>query len=301
MSNSIHITERDLALLRLLDMTPATAAHVLAASATFPDGAYRDERRVRERLQAISAAELVRVFPMAVQGGGLSQYYRLTRTGYRLLYPDFRSQPPRSAIAEIAPTRCIHAMAVADVIVQVLIAAHAARIQIGQFHGDGRLVLTIGQYSQYPDCHFQFEANGKVFNVLFEIDNNTEPLESNRVQSLKAKLLGYEAYQDCVLKAWKDSGCIGIEPRFRVVVITRSQTRARHILWLARQCARNPVRRLCLAGTQSEFLNAANPLTTPMLNDHHGEWQPIVNIHPTAKVVREPIRLEAPLATRVLV
>src|SRR4051794_33663971 len=88
MSQLVRLGKRDLALLALLDLTPATAVHIRKASVTFPGEPFRDERRARERLQALAHAGFVRIFPAASDGGGLMHYYRLTPAGYRTLHPE---------------------------------------------------------------------------------------------------------------------------------------------------------------------------------------------------------------------
>jgi hypothetical protein len=296
MSHPVVIGKRDAEVLSLLEMTPATAAHLQQASVTFAGEPFRDERRVRERLQALGEAGLVQVFPAAVEGGGLRHYYRLTAAGYRMLHPEAERPPGRSLVAEIAPSRLQHAMATADVIVHTLVACHAARVQILKYHGDGQLTLEIGEYRQQPDCHFQLGYGGRVFNVLFEIDNATEPLDSLREQSIRTKLLGYEAYQDWVLRGWREGGRQAPRPAFRVVFLTRGANRANHMLWLARQCAGNPDRRLVYAATQDAYLGEPRAATEPLLNDHHGGWQALCDLHPSARFVREPVRLSPPLA-----
>ncbi|MCL4207653.1 MAG: replication-relaxation family protein [Pirellulaceae bacterium] len=296
MSHAVVIGKRDAEVLSLLEMTPATAAHLQQASATFAGEPFRDERRVRERLQTLGGAGLVQDFPAAVAGGGLRHYYRLTAAGYRMLHPEAERPPGRSLVAEIAPSRLQHAMATADVIVHTLVACHAARVQILKYHGDGQLTLEVGEYRQQPDCHFQLGRGGRVFNVLFEIDNATEPLDSLREQSIRTKLLGYESYQNWVLRCWREGGRREPRPAFRVVFLTRGANRANHILWLARQCAGNPDRRLVYAATQDAYLGEPRAATEPLLNDHHGGWQALCDLHPSARFVREPVRLSPPLA-----
>ena len=296
MSQPVHLGKRDLAVLGLLDVTPATASQIRKASATFPDEPFRDERRVRERLQTLAEAGLICVFPAAMSGGGLMHYYRLTLTGYRTLHPDSPSAPARSLVSEIAPSLFRHAMVVADVVVHTLVAAQEAHVRVAQVHGDGHLKLKVGEYHQEPDCHVQLECGGKLFNVLFEIDNATEPLDSPREHSIKTKLLGYEAYQDWVLRIWREQGSRGPRPNFRVVFLTLSSERANHILWLAQKCARNPDRRLCYAGTQDAYLSESRAVTAAILNDHHGHWQSLVDLQPSAPVIRAPVRLTPPLS-----
>jgi len=295
MSNSVVLSERDLSLLGLLEMTPATAAHMRKASLTFPGEPFRDERRVRERLQTLADANLVRTFPAAVSGGGLMHYYRLTAAGFRSIHPDQTDTPARTLISEIAPSRFQHAMATAEIIVHTLVVCHESRVRILRYHGDGRLTLSAGAYLQQPDCHFQFEQGGRFFNVLFEVDNATEPIDSTRANSIKTKLLGYEAYQDWVWDNWKRDGRQGPRPYFRVAFLTRGAQRASHILWLARQYARNKDRRLCYAATQDTYLSDPRAITAPLFNDHHGGWQSLADLHPSSSFVREPVRLMPPM------
>ena len=79
----IILSARDEALLRLLDRTPATTTLILKASESFPGDAFHDERRVRERLQALAAARFVRAFPATHGVGGPINWYKLTAEGYR--------------------------------------------------------------------------------------------------------------------------------------------------------------------------------------------------------------------------
>lgn len=296
MSQAVILSKRDRGLLAFLEMTPATATQIRKASVTFGEDPFLDERRARERLQSLSDARLVRSWPAAVAGGGLRHYYRLSPEGYRMVHPDSADLPPRVTVSEIAPSRFLHAMATADVITQTLVACHAANIRVQRLLGDGRLTLEIGEYRQQPDCHFQLEYGGRWLNILFEIDNATEPLDSRREHSIRTKILGYETYQDWVLRNWKESGATGVRPGFRVVFLTLGAERANHILWLARQLATNPDRRLVYASTQDVYQGESQAVTQPILNDHHGDWQALVNSQPSAQFLRERIRLTPPIS-----
>jgi hypothetical protein len=174
-------------------------------------------------------------------------------------------------------------------------------VRVLRSHGDGGLTLEIGEHRQQPDCHFQLEQGGRVFNILFEIDNATEPLDSPREHSIRTKLLGYEAYQDWVLRVWRDNGRRGPRPYFRVVFLTLGADRANHMLWLAREYARNRDRRLCYAATQAAYLGEPRAVTSPLFNDHHGGWQSLVNPHPSAPFLRTPVRLTPPVAPAAVI
>ena len=296
MSQGVAISKRDAALLAFLDVTPATAAQIRKVSVTFGEEAFRDERRVRERLQTLGDAGLVRSFPAAIPGGGSMSYYRLTLAGHRAAFPAATDPPSRTNLTEIAPSRLKHAMASADAIVHTFVACHERRVDVMRSLGDGRLTLAIGEYRQQPDFHVQLRHSELTFNFVFEIDNATEPLDSRREHSIRTKILGYETYQDWVLRLWKDSGENGPSPRFRVVFLTVGAGRASNILWLAREIARNPDRRLVYATTQEAYLAEPLAVTQPILNDHLGHWQSLVDPWPSAPFLRGPIRLSRPVA-----
>ena len=296
MPPSVNISSRDVALLRFLDLTPATAAQIRRASVTFAGKPFRDERRARERLQALGDAGLMKSWPAAISGGGLMSYFRLTLEGYRTAHPEAVDAPPRTSLNEIAPSRLRHAMGTADAIVHTLVACHERGVKVLRSVGDGRLTLQVGEHRQQPDFHVQLSFAGHVCNVVFEIDNGTEPLDSLREHSIRTKISGYETYQDWVMQLWKESGENGPRPGFRVVFLTTGMERVNHILWLAKELAKNPGRRLVYATTQDAYLCEPHAVTQPILNDHHGCWQAIVNTQPSSQFLRETVRLTPPVA-----
>jgi hypothetical protein len=87
----------------LLSWTPATTALLLRASTAFDGGPFLDERRLRERLQALIAAGLVRAWSLAQAGGGLPNYYNLTPQGFQLLGGTETRPPSRAFFAEVRP------------------------------------------------------------------------------------------------------------------------------------------------------------------------------------------------------
>ncbi len=294
---NIVLSDRDRAVLVLLDRTPATTALILKASETFEGGQFRDERRVRERMQNIGNAGLIRRWPLALPGGGVTNYYKLSIIGFRVLYGEDTSQPHNRYFAAIPLARLEHTQALAQVIVHTLVAAHRHRIRVAKFYRENALTLRTGNSELQPDSVFLVTTSGKTFNVFFEIDNSTESIDSSAHQSIRRKVLGYEAYQDRVLTAWKDAGSRGPRPAFRVAFLTRTIDRAHHILTLARDLSRNPDRRLCYAATQDAYLAEADSLRDPLFLDHKGLWQALVNIHPNGAFTKPPVRLRPSLAS----
>jgi hypothetical protein len=158
--------------------------------------------------------------------------------------------------------------------------------------------LEAGEQTQMPDCHFEFSSGGKFFHVLFEIDNSTEPIDSFSHQSIKNKLLGYDAFQDSVLTGWTKTGRIGLKPAFRIAFLTKSLDRAYHILSLANAVTRNRDRRLFYAATQDAYVAEADAVRKPFFVDHAGQWHALVNLHPTASFLMSPVRLKEAVGFR---
>ena len=121
-------------------------------------------------------------------------------------------------------------------------------------------------------------------------------LQAMRQRPEPGELPDAAAFQDWVLRVWRDHGRQEPRPAFRVVFLTRGVNRANHMLWLARQCARNKDRRLVYAATQDAYLGTPCAVTDPLLNDHHGHWRALCDAQPSSAFRREPVRLSPPLA-----
>src|SRR5712691_8705018 len=117
MSNRVSLSPRDLSLLRLLGWTPATTALLLRASNTFAGEPFADERRLRERLQALCAGGFARLWSSAHGGGGLMNYYKLTPAGFTRLYGPDATLPSRAFFSEVSPSLFAHTFRLAEVIV----------------------------------------------------------------------------------------------------------------------------------------------------------------------------------------
>jgi hypothetical protein len=291
MSNRVSLSPRDLSLLRLLSWTPATTALLLRASTAFDGEPFSDERRLRERLQALSAAGVVRAWPTAQSGGGLQNYYKLTPSGFSIMYGTEIARPAQAYFAAVSPALFLHTIRLAEVIVETLRACHTRRVTIERFFRENELAFSAGDEQVLPDCFFRLMTGGRAFNLAFEIDNSTESVHSYAANSVQQKLTVYHAYQDRVLSEWLANGKTWERPRFRVVFLTQSQARAYHILSLAEETTRNPSRLLVYAAVHASFVADRDPLFAPLFLDHVGHWQSLIDMHPTAPHQKAPVRI----------
>lgn len=295
MSIRVSLSPRDRDLLRFLSWTPATTALLQRVSSTFDGGSFADERRVRERLQALNQAGFVRFWASAHDGGGLQNYYKLTPLGFEMIHGAEAEKPSRAFFAEVSPSLVVHTFRLAEVIVEMDRACHAQRVTIDRFIRENELTFTAGDRHVQPDCFFGLSISGRRFNLAIEIDNSTASIDSHAVNSIRRKLTTYHAYQSIVLSRWLAAGKRWERPRFRVVFLTQSVERAYHILSFAAEIAARTNRRLVYAATHASFVTAADPLHEPIFLDHRGNWQSLVDLHPTAEYTKTPVRLTRPL------
>lgn len=298
MSNRILLTDRDRSLLHVLSRTPATTALLLRASSTFEGGSFTDDRRLRERLTALSAAGLARFWPAFLGSGGLQNYYKLTPAGFAALHGPDAELPPRAFFQEISPSHFDHTLRLADAVVTLHVAAHARRIEIVRFYRENELTLTVGQDRLQPDGFVRLACDGRTFNFAIEIDTSQESIDSPSASSIRRKIGLYHAYQEQAFADWHAAGKRWEEPRFRVVFLTPTIMRAYHILAFTRQIAMHRSRRLVYAATQSSFCSDAAALTNPLFLDHFGNWQALVELHPSAGHLKHPVRISTPRRTQ---
>jgi hypothetical protein len=297
MSTRVSLSARDLSLLRLLSWTPATAALLLRVSETFDGGRFLNERRLRERLQALAGAGLIRSWTTANVGGGLRNYYKLAPAGFDSISESDVARPSRAFFAEVPPGVFVHTFRLAETIVETVRACHTRRVAIQRFIRENELTFQAGDDQVQPDAFLTLFADGRAFNVAFEIDNSTASVDSPAANSIRRKLAVYHAYQDRLLAQWLAAGKAWDRPRFRVVFLTLSVERAYHILALAAEIARNPSRRLVYAATHSGYVADPDPLFAPLFLDHAGRWQALIDLHPTAPFRKPPVRLARPVAS----
>ena len=104
---------------------------------------FRDERRVRERLQVLNRAGLVRSSTIATSGGGVANWYRLTTHGYRLLYGEQAALPRKTLFEPIKVSRQEHTVHLAESIVHTLVAAEFARIQTVEYRRENGAMVGV--------------------------------------------------------------------------------------------------------------------------------------------------------------
>ena len=284
-----------MSLLRLLSWTPATTALLQRASSTFEGEQFSDERRLRERLQTLCEAGLVRCWSTAHAGGGLQNYYKLTPLGFETACGTETPQPSRAFFSEVSPSLFAHTFRLAEIIVEIVRACHARRVAIDRFIRENELTFPAGEALVQPDCFVRLISAGRPSNLAFEIDGSTESIDSYAATSIRHKLSVYHAYQETVLRQWLAGGKAWERPRFRVVFLTQSVERAYHILCLAAETAPNTSRSLVYAATHDSFVTDREPLHAAIFLDHFGNWQSLVDLHPTAPFVKLPVRLTRPL------
>lgn len=297
MSMPVSLSPRDRSLLRLLSWTPATTALLLRAHVTFEGGPYAHERGLRERLQTLGDAGVVRSWTAAQTGGGLQKYYKLTPLGFDLVSDPDLPRPSRAFFADVRPSVFEHTFRLAEAIVVTLCACHARRVTIERFIRENDLAFTVGDAQVQPDCFFRLRSAGQDFSLAFEIDNSTASVDSFAANSIRQKLTTYDAYQDNVLAQWLAAGKKWECPRFRVVFLTPSVARAHHILSLTSETAQHTSRRLVYAAPYDSYVTDSDPLFAPLFLDRFGCWQALIDLEPTAPYRKACVRLAKPVTS----
>lgn len=256
------LTPRDFEILAAFHRLPLTVEQLVKLSQSFavPFGS---ASRVRGRLARLREAGWVRRYRYVTADRGTpADYYRLTLTGFRMLAGPAAQPPTRRHFAELGVAAHHHTRSLADLMVQLLVAARGANVRLASYHAENSLRLAVGEESLYPDAALQLlAADGGRYNFCIELDAGTERITSAKSRdSIQRKIDFYERYQDSV------------ESRIRVLfVTTRSEVRVEHVLRVAAHLARNPQRRLVYATSLGRFLTTEEPLSAECFHDHQGQ------------------------------
>lgn len=291
-------------LLRLLELTPATAAEILTASVSFgtPEepGRFADLRRAREKLEALVAAGLVTVYEYALGERRTVNFYQLSRNGYRFLHGSDPPDSHRRRFDGIAPTGREHAYDLSRLITHAVACAHRRGIRIEWAMPENTYSIVAGPHRMKPDFSVVFGHSGMRFNTFWERDRHTESIDSPAKNSVRNKIIAYETYYNLLADRWRRGDIPGRRPRLRVPFFTDTMERAEHILCTASQLARNPKRLLVYATTLDCFLNDDDALMQPVFLDHCGRFQAVVDLHPSSASPRGPVQLRAPVLAPAL-
>ena len=255
---TLKLTARDRELLASLDYSPFDARQLAALSTTF-SRPFTDEKFVRRRMQALADAGLVAHFHYRTDSPGAVKYYKLTRSGYRMLAGPDKGLPRRAYFNAVSPRLQNHTRRLADLMVHTLTAAHAGGVKVLSFYGENRLELKLGSRSARLDAAAQFKIKGyRTRNALFELDAGTEPIYSDRQrESLSRKVRFVYDYE------------VSAPQKFRhYTVFAAPMARMASYLQMAADLNPHPQRSICYATTLDAFLAADDPLRSQIfLND----------------------------------
>ena len=209
---------------------------------------------------------LVRAFPATQGVGGPVNWYKLTPEGYRYLHGTDTDTPHRTRFEPMPPSRFHHTQSPRR--------DHRSYPGRGAPRADcGCTILRRRRTGhrrrmgtcKYPDCYFQLEQAGRQFNLMLEVDQATEPLDSVSAHAVREKLLVYEAHQDDVWQWWKQQGRNQHRPYFRVVFLTTSaERRIAHPVAGPRMCCATRIGISVMPHPSTTFLGTTNALTSPL-------------------------------------
>ena len=265
---------RDLELLSAIDRHPLTPSQLCRLSQSFA-APFHDEENLRRRLRTLTAAGLVKSWPYAVASAGRSpQYFRLTRSGYRLLYGVDAALPNRRCFEAMHAGHHPHSLYLAELLVHLIVTGHRHGCTIESFARENSVKLEVqapdtdggagSVFTMFPDCAFVVRtSDGRRFPFVVELDNGTERIRSRQdVESVERKLRGYDAHQSQFDKFHPD--------RYLVLIVsTRSKVRLDHILSLAASVMHQPLRTVFL-GADLPALLAGDPYWDSLFVDHRG-------------------------------
>ena len=261
-----HVTSRDIEIFVALDRSALTIEQLLKLSQAFEGEPFTSIRSVQDRLQKLSLAGWVQRWRYATASHGASpHYYKLTLTGYRVLYGRDALPPTKRHFSEVAVAHQHHTRCLADFIVHTSVAAHSFGVTMSNFYRENTLCLNVGDDTLYPDCAFELVTpHRRQFNFLVELDNGTERVRSTKdVESWQRKIRLYDHLQR---QSYPN--------RFRVLIVTtRSPERLRHILDAAASLVTNRQRSLFYGVYLPDYLGQPHAVCSACFRDHR--WQPV--------------------------
>ena len=256
-----RLTPRVYELLRSLDIAPLTVPQLRLLSQTW-DEPFTSKKRAHCKLSELQKAGWVQSFPYAIpMDGRPPNYWKLTRDGYRIAFPE-RRLPRRRYFEASGVAVHEHTRQLADVLVHTFERAEATDCIIENYRRENEWRLDAAVGSVYPDAGFRLGGGGESQLFCLELDNCTERVETSKdVESIERKIRVYDLYQS-------EMETFDHNRPLVLFVTTGSEERLRHILEAANAIVSQPERLLILGTTVRSFLDCRSPLLEPLFLDH---------------------------------
>ena len=250
----IKYTQRDQAILESIERFPLTPDQLCKLSQTF-EQPFSDSHSVRRRLRKLVSADLIRANPYAVASFGSSPaYYKLSRSGYRLLHGFDAELPPRRYFEAIGQARHPHTIALTDFLVHLFLDAHREGYEVRHFVRENSVSFETSSGLLRPDAAFQLVAGDRAFNFVIELDNGSERVRSRQdIESIERKIRGYDSHS-------QSFGAFDPQRYVVLFVTTRCGQRLKHIMSAADNLMSNRQRTLFLGTSLADFLSREHPL-----------------------------------------
>lgn len=250
----------------MLARTPLTARQLLKLSETFPFP-FRTRYRVQVRLRELKNAGLLNAWRYATTDGSCGElYYKLTVESYRLIHGPDAQPPTKRFLSEVSLARQHHTRSLADFTVHTAVCAHRSGMQILDFSPENTLRISVCGRLLFPDQSFSLRLasdNCHIYRV--ELDNSTEPVNSNRLDSWEQKLRGY--YQESRASSQRTK---------LLIVNTKNGSRLSHILRLAARLNPDPAYSMVYGVFLSEYLAEPDALFAPCFRDERNVRIPLL-------------------------
>lgn len=233
------------------------------------------EALVRRRLGRLREAGFANAFPYSlVSEGRAPKYWKLTRSGYRLIYGVNATLPGRRYFSEVSVGHHVHTHAIASLVAHFVATAARHQVEMDHFARENSLKLKVGQSHVYPDGAFRLvypSQPDRPFPFVLELDNGSERVRSSRdTESIERKIRTYDLHQS---RYKRDDPA-----RYLVLfVTTRSERRLENVLSTCRALIRNPDRTLFLGGTLDRLLSG-DPFADPMLQSNNGIMRTLIPV-----------------------
>jgi hypothetical protein len=269
----LQISDRDIEILSCLDHAPFTPSQLFSFSQTFTRP-FGNPQNLRRRLRELKRVGLVQSYQYAIANNGRApSYFKLTRTGFKVLFGHHSALPKRRYFESISDSHHHHTHCLSEFIVALQLACSRNDFALKKMTRENSVCIETKPFRLFPDCTFQISVGKKQFNYVVELDNGTERIRSARdVESIERKIRGYEAFQS-------QFGPSDAERFIVLFVTTRSQQRLDHMLDAVDDLTLNSQRTNFLGTSLEAFRKADNPFAENIWLDHNGRKRPLIRLN----------------------